>query len=103
MKSINVAEDILPIGEFKTHASAVLRRIRSTGRPVVVTQNGRAAAVVMSAEEYESLSQRAQFIDRVNQGIAEADAGHVFDDEEVMKAVESQLVAQVARRKARKA
>ena len=35
MKLIQVAEDILPIGEFKTHASEVVRKLREHGRPVV--------------------------------------------------------------------
>lgn len=91
MKPINVAEDIIPIGEFKAQASAVLRKLRKTGRPVVVTQSGRPAAVVLSTAEYERLAERDRFIAAVQQGLDEAEAGRVLDHEQVMAAVEREL------------
>lgn len=50
-----LAEDVVPIAEFKTHASAVIRRMRATGHPIVITQNGRPAAVVLAPEDFDEL------------------------------------------------
>lgn len=50
MKQRSVSDDILPIDEFKTRASEVIRRLKRTRRSVVVTQNGRASAVLISTE-----------------------------------------------------
>jgi prevent-host-death family protein len=55
MRTLHVAEDIVPIGEFKTHASELLRRLATSRRPLVITQNGRPAAVVLTPEEFDSL------------------------------------------------
>jgi prevent-host-death family protein len=84
MKAPNVAEDIVPIGEFKTRISAMLRRIRESRRPIVITQNGRATAVVMSPVDYEAMVYRENLVDAVNAGLEDVRAGRVIDDAELV-------------------
>lgn len=88
MRPINVTEDIIPIGEFKAQASAVLRKMRRTGRPVVVTQSGRPAAVVISVEDFDRMVERERFVNAVQRGLAEAERGDVVEHEEAMARVE---------------
>jgi prevent-host-death family protein len=38
---------------LRQDAATVLRRVRESKEPIVITQRGRAAAVMMSAEAYE--------------------------------------------------
>jgi prevent-host-death family protein len=83
MKPLQLSEDILPIGEFKTHASRVLRKLRDSNRPVVITQNGRPAAVLITPEEFDALHERARFMAAVQEGLADSEAGRVLEDDEV--------------------
>jgi prevent-host-death family protein len=46
---------IKPISYFKANAAEMLRELRETGQPYVLTQNGEAAAVLMDAHEYDKL------------------------------------------------
>lgn len=46
---------IKPISYFKANAAEMLRELRETGQPYVLTQNGEAAAVLMDAKEYDKL------------------------------------------------
>ncbi|MBA3753102.1 MAG: type II toxin-antitoxin system Phd/YefM family antitoxin [Nitrospira sp.] len=78
-KQIRVAEDIVPIGEFKAQAARLLDRLRVTGFPLVVTQNGKPAAVMLSPVEYDRLQNRAAFVQSVAAGLTDADAGRVMD------------------------
>ena len=80
MKPVYVSEDILPIGEFKTHASRVLRRLREDRRPIVITQNGKPAGVLITPEEFDSLREREHFVQAVQSGLADSEAGRVVDD-----------------------
>ncbi len=57
-----MSQDILPLGEFKTHASRVLRRLREARRPIVITQNGRPAGVLISPEEFDRLVEHDRFV-----------------------------------------
>lgn len=55
MKKLSVSEDIIPVGEFKSGISRYLKSLRETGRPLVITQNGRPAGVLLSPNEYDHL------------------------------------------------
>jgi len=83
MKPMHLAEDILPIAQFKARVSEVVRRLRQHGRPVVVTQSGKPAAVLLSPEEFDRLTARARFNAAVAEGLADAEAGRVVADEEL--------------------
>jgi len=74
MAKIDVAEDLIPVGEFKTHASRLLRRLHETGRPLVITQNGKASAVVLTPEEFEQLGYRQYVQQKVKAGVRSAEA-----------------------------
>ena len=83
MKELKATEDIVPLGEFKAKTSEMLRKLRSTNRPLVITQNGRPAAVVITPEDYDILAERERFIAAVERGMADADAGRTIDDSEL--------------------
>lgn len=83
MKQFRVARNIVPLGEFKTHASQVLRELKESQRPVVITQNGRPAAVLVPPEEFDLLNERACFISAVEAGLADAKAGRTISDEDL--------------------
>src|SRR5438552_7583864 len=83
MKTIMVAEDILPIATFKAHASAVVRSLRTRGRPMVITQNGKPAAVLVSPEEFDRLQAGREFRAAVREGLADEKAGRTVSDREL--------------------
>jgi prevent-host-death family protein len=82
-KVLHVSQDILPICDFKAHAGQVLRRLRDEGRPVVITQHGRPAGVLLSPEEYDRLREHDRFLEAVHEGLADAEAGRTISDEEL--------------------
>ncbi len=41
---LNIATDIIPIGEFKNKMSKWLKVTKDTGHPLIITQNGKPAA-----------------------------------------------------------
>ena len=83
MRPIRVAEDILPLSELEGHASEVVEGLRARGRPMVITQGGKAAAVLISPEEYDRLNYEAHVVAAIEQGLADADEGRVVDDEDL--------------------
>jgi prevent-host-death family protein len=55
--TFNITEDIRSITELKRNTNSILDQIRKTKRPVVLTKNGKAAAVILDAKEYEKITQ----------------------------------------------
>ena len=84
MRAPRISEDIVPVSDFKAHAADLLRRIAETGQPLVITQNGKAAGVVLSPERFDELTERARFSEAVNAGLADSDADRVLPHEMVV-------------------
>jgi PHD/YefM family antitoxin component YafN of YafNO toxin-antitoxin module len=51
-------QDILSLTEFHRHTREHIARLRTTGRPEVLTVNGRAELVVQDASAYQQLLER---------------------------------------------
>jgi prevent-host-death family protein len=85
MRAPRIAEDIVPVSDFKAHAAELLHRIAQTGQPLVITQNGKAAGVLLSPARFDELTERARFLEAVNAGLADSDADRVYPHEEVVK------------------
>lgn len=60
MLSLN---DIHPLSEFQRGAKAFLIRLKETKAPIVLTVNGKAAAVVQDAESYQQLLDKIELLE----------------------------------------
>ena len=89
MRDINVAEGIVPLGEFKTNASRFIREIADNDEPLVITQNGRPAAVLLSPAAFQEMRERHEFYRSVAEGVADSEAGRVVDHKKVRLWLES--------------
>jgi prevent-host-death family protein len=85
MRAPRISEDIVPVSDFKAHAAELLRRLAETGQPLVITQNGKAAGVLLSPERFDELTERARFVEAVNAGLADSEADRVYPHEEVVE------------------
>jgi prevent-host-death family protein len=90
MKALR-ADEVVPLAEFKTHASQVINRVRTSGRPVLITQHGRGAAVLISVAEYDRLFEGALIRAAIEEGLADAAAGRVFTEEEAFAQLEAKF------------
>ncbi|GAP64676.1 hypothetical protein ARMA_3099 [Ardenticatena maritima] len=52
---IDLVEDVLPISELRLRAAEVIKKIRETQRPLVITQYGRAVAVLLDVNQFQTL------------------------------------------------
>jgi prevent-host-death family protein len=83
MKELSISKGIIPVGEFKTSISKWLKDIQQTDHPLVITQNGRPAGVLLSPHEYDNLTYKNQFIESVARGIDDAETGKVYSKEQI--------------------
>jgi prevent-host-death family protein len=52
---MDITKDIQPMTTFRNHSAEMMKYLRETKRPVILTINGKAAAVVQDAEAYQRL------------------------------------------------
>ena len=75
---------IIPITDLRQDAAAALKQAKSSRQPVVITQRGRAAAVLLSMEAYERDEHERQLSASVGAGRAGNPWGEGFDLDDVM-------------------
>jgi len=75
---------IIPVTDLRQDAAAALKHVKSTRQPVVITQRGRAAAVLVSMEAYERSEHERQLLHLLARGEQEITAGRGFDLDEVL-------------------
>lgn len=51
--SMNFTEDIRSVTDLKRHTRDILQQLHRTGRPVVLTVNGKADSILIDAKTYE--------------------------------------------------
>ena len=57
-----VMQETLPLAEIKAHLSEIVDRVEHEHDRVVLTRNGRAAAVIMSPEDLEALEDTLELL-----------------------------------------
>ena len=83
MRPINISQNIVSLSDFKNKASKMLREIQSSRRPLVITQNGKAAAVLISPSDFDLLTEQARFVEAVQRGLEDVQNGRVLPDEDL--------------------
>ena len=87
MKTISILNDIVPIAEFKAGISKWFKSIQKGGHPLIITQNGKPAGVLLSPRDYDELIYKNAFLDSVGRGIADTESGNVYSTKELKAAL----------------
>jgi prevent-host-death family protein len=88
---MNISEDIRPITYLKSRAADLLKQINETHRPVIITQNGEAKAVLQDPESYENMRNAIGILKIISLGEEDIRAGRVKPQKEVFAAVEKMV------------
>lgn len=81
---MKLTRDIQSLSVFKRDSAKFLEQMKKTGAPIVLTVNGKAAAVVHDPDSYQEYlreKDRQDTIASVRRGIADAKAGRVTEAE----------------------
>jgi prevent-host-death family protein len=79
------APKIIPISDLRQNASDIIKRVASSREPVFITQRGRAAAVMVSMENYEHAQHENEILRLLARGEKEIEAGIGYELDEVLK------------------
>jgi prevent-host-death family protein len=85
--AMDITKDIQAMTTFRNHSAKFLRHLRKTKRPLVLTVNGKAAAVVQDAEAYQrllDLAAEASAAEGIRQGLEDAAEGRTRSAREVL-------------------
>jgi prevent-host-death family protein len=83
--------NIIPITDLRQGAAGVLKRIRASREPVFITQRGRTAAVMISAEEYDRTEHDREILRLLARGEKEIAEGKGYDISSVFAEADAML------------
>lgn len=87
MPRVRLDEDILPVSEFRARAAELLEQIRSGRRPLVLTQRGHSAAVVLDVRDYESLVDELELLRDIRIAEEQVAAGDVVEHDAAIEMI----------------
>lgn len=88
---MKLSEDIKPVTYVKTHSSDLIREVNTNKRPIVITQNGTARAVLLDIHSYEKQKNTLLMLKLIAQGESDIKKGNLVEQEEFFKKMDEIL------------
>lgn len=71
--------NIVPITDLRQDATSIVKRVATSREPLIITQRGRAAAVMVSMKAYEHSQRELELLRLLARGEKEIEAGKGYD------------------------
>ena len=88
---MQLVNDIKPVTYLKNRAADVLKHINETKRPMIITQNGEAKAVIQDPKSYEDMKNALVIMKLLSFAEEDIKDGNLHDEEDVFSSVEELL------------
>ncbi|RPH50112.1 MAG: type II toxin-antitoxin system Phd/YefM family antitoxin [Desulfobacteraceae bacterium] len=76
--------NILPVSDLRQDAANVLKQLKDNKAPIIITQRGRAAAVMIGIEAYEKSEHDKELLRLLAKGDRETETGEGYDLDAVL-------------------
>ena len=84
--------NIIPVSDLRQDAARVLKQLRHSDEPLIITQRGRAAAVMIGVDAYEKFEEEKAILRQLAKGEREIAAGKGYDPDTVLAEADALLV-----------
>jgi len=88
---MHISTDIKPVTYLKSKAADVLNQINETHRPMIITQNGEARAVVQDPQSYEEMRNAIALLKLLSRSEEDIRNGEVVSEDTVFAKVDELL------------
>jgi len=86
--------EIVPVTDLRQDVAGVLKRLKKSQEPLVITQRGRATAVLLSLDAYEQSQQERDILRLLARGENEIASGKSYSLESVLKEADEMLAGE---------
>ena len=83
--------NIIPVSDLRQDAAKILKKLNKDNEPLIITQRGRAAAVLIGVEAYEKFEQEKELLRLLAKGDREVELGEGYDLDTVLAEADSLL------------
>ena len=76
--------NILPVSDLRQDAAKILKKLRDNQEPIIITQRGRAAAVIIGVEAYQKSEHDKEILRLLAKGDREIEIGEGYELDSVL-------------------
>ncbi|MBU1170179.1 MAG: type II toxin-antitoxin system Phd/YefM family antitoxin [Proteobacteria bacterium] len=76
--------NIIPVSDLRQGAAKLLKQLQTNKEPLIITQRGRARAVMLGVDAYEKLEHEKEILRLLAKGEKEIEAGIGYDLDSVL-------------------
>ena len=85
-------KNIKPLTDFRNHIKQYIKELNTTKKPIILTQHGKSAAVLLDAEHYQDITDQIEFMRKVATGLEDYKQNRIHDATEVFDDVDKIIV-----------
>lgn len=85
MHRVQLDKDIQPLSEFRSKVAFYFDKVKKTKRPLVITQNGKSAAILIDVSEYEAMVDKIEVLEDIKVAEEQISKGMEISHQDVKK------------------
>ena len=85
MKRLRVNRDITPLSDFRARLTRCIEQVQTSKRPMVITQRGHSAAVVLDVEVYDELVEELELLRELQRASRQLEAGQGVEHDDARR------------------
>jgi prevent-host-death family protein len=93
MARLKPSTDIQPLSAFRANAAGFLKEVRDSRRPLVLTQHGKSAAVILDVEQYDALMEEIEVIREIKEARAQLARGEGIPHDEAIARLRARVTS----------
>ncbi len=88
---ISISKDIEPLSEFRKKSADFVKRLKKEKQPIILTQHGKSAAVLMDVSEYERFTKKMKMLEDLLEAKQQVEQGKTYSMDEAKERIEKHL------------
>ena len=88
---ISISKDIEPLSEFRKKSADFIKRLKKDKQPIILTQHGKSAAVLMDVTEYERFTRKMEMLEDLLEAKQQIEQGNFYSMDEARERIEKHL------------
>lgn len=89
--NISISKDIEPLSEFRKRSANFIKRLKEEKQPIILTQHGKSAAVLMDVTEYERITKKMELLEDLLEAKQQVEQGNTYTREEAKERIDKHL------------
>lgn len=88
---ISISKDIEPLSEFRKKSADFVKRLKKDKQPIILTQHGKSAAVLMDVSEYERFTKKLEMLEDILEAKQQVEQGKTYTMDQARERIEKHL------------